>query len=112
MPPAGLLRRVSARRGDFLPRDSSGDCSQCAIDRKRGTMQPSLFFRAEHQVHEHDFLLAVMVMKAVHRMHRQTMRTEETLKEVLNIVANGAPVEMPGTGKAPSAQGSVQLKAA
>ena len=65
-------------------------------------MQPNLVYRAEHQVHNHDFLLAAMAIKAVHRLHRSAARTEDTLKEVLAIVANGEPVELPPVGMAPN----------
>ena len=58
-------------------------------------MQPTLIYRAEHQLHGRNFLLAAMVMKAIRRLHRSTARTAETLNEVLNIVANGEPFELP-----------------
>jgi hypothetical protein len=80
-------RRISFQR-------SSGSCSQRATDRKKGIMQSSLIDRADHQVHHHDFLLAAMAMKAVHRLRHSEARTEDTLREVLSIVANGKPVDL------------------
>lgn len=58
-------------------------------------MQPSLVYRAEDQVDHHDFLLAAMAIKAIHDLHKHASRTEDTLKEVLGIVANGNPLELP-----------------
>ncbi len=56
-------------------------------------MQSHLVFSAEKKV-SHEFLLACMAMKAVHKLHRPGIRTEETAKQVFAILAKGHPVEM------------------
>lgn len=92
---SGACRDVSAPGAALSSPAQFRSCSRCAVDRKRGNMEPNLVYRAEHQVHHHEFVLAVMAIKAVHRLHRSTTRTEDTLREVLTIVANGEPVESP-----------------
>ena len=57
-------------------------------------MQSHLVFSAEKKV-THEFLLATMAMKAVHRMHQPGIRTEDTASQVFAILANGQPVELP-----------------
>ena len=57
-------------------------------------MQSHLVFSAEKKVN-HEFLLAAIAMKAVQRMHRPGIRTEDTLGRVLSLVAKGHAVELP-----------------
>ncbi len=57
-------------------------------------MQSHLVFSAEKKV-SHEFLLASMAIKAVHRMHRPGVRTEDTMGRVFAILAKGNPVEPP-----------------
>jgi len=57
-------------------------------------MHSHLVFMAENRV-AHEFLLASMAIKAVHRMHKPGERTEDTMSQVFSILANGKSVELP-----------------
>lgn len=57
-------------------------------------MQTHLVFAAEQRLN-HEFLLAAMAMKAVHRMHRPGERTEDTALRVFDILAKGKPMDLP-----------------
>jgi hypothetical protein len=57
-------------------------------------MHCHILFSAEEKV-GHEFLLASMAMKAVQRMHRPGIRTEETMSQVFAIMAKGHPMKVP-----------------
>jgi hypothetical protein len=57
-------------------------------------MNTYLLFSAERKV-DHEFLLASLAMKAVHRMHRPGVRTEDTMSRVFSVLAKGEPVDLP-----------------
>jgi len=57
-------------------------------------MQNHLVFSAEKKVN-HEFLLATIAIKAIHRLHRPGERTEVTAARVFYILSKGEPIDLP-----------------
>lgn len=54
----------------------------------------ALVYSAEKQV-QHEYLLASLVMKAVHALRTHSTRTEEVMGRAFTLIAQGRPIELP-----------------